>query len=202
MKMLTGRPRGLRPLALVAVLALAFAPMTLRGGGFGHKSQPPVYVPVAACPPPTVFSVDSGEIELVVRVVGPQFADLEVYFKLAEPYQNVKKDTVQGGANLHLNGSLTLAPANPAGTFAVRYGQCHDMFRIYSWTKEASDLNVYGPCSPEPGYPVHLEFVAPRLLRVAYGKDGVKTKYYRCLPNSNNWTDAEATLNPLAHPCP
>jgi hypothetical protein len=160
----------------------------------------PSICPCDPCEPPcgTVFQVSN----LQVRVTGKDFNQIEVYFTASEAEQNVKTDTFPNTRDLQFDDKIRLAPAGPAGTFAVRYGPHLDTFKVYSWQMQANDLNAFGPITPEPGHPVCLTFVTPRLLKVTFGPDHSKTKLYRCISNSNAWEDVTGTTAITPKPLP
>ena len=159
--------------------------------GGASPSLTPSFTPCDPCQPPsgTVFQVSN----LQVRVTGKDFNEIEAYFTATEPDQNVKTDTFPNSRDIQFNDHIILAPANPAGTFAVRYGPELDTFKLYSWQLQANDLNAFGPITLEPGHSVCLTFVTPRLLKATFGPDHSKTKLYRCIANSNVWIDVTGT---------
>jgi hypothetical protein len=183
--------------AVLAILGLS--PTGHADGGLFHRSQcpAPFCPPCDPCEPSpwTMFRAGLPGENLQVNVVGSNYGSLEIYFKLNEKYQNFQvvspeeKGSKNKAANLHINRCIILAPANPSGTFAVRYGPYLDNLMLYAWKSETSGLAASGPHQWESGCPVCPYWVTSHILRVKYGRDAAKTKIIRFDSNSDNWSD-------------
>jgi hypothetical protein len=132
-----------------------------------------------------VYQAGEDPENLQVHVTGPNFNALEIYFK----GEFFARRDIEGARDLHLRHSVILARQNPYGTFAVRYGDHQDTFRVYGW-KKTKDLDTYGPITPEPGSPVCLCWVTQRILKVTYGVHREKTlilEFNGDLDPPNDW---------------
>lgn len=172
------------------LLALAMTSWLMpKADAFGRRTR---CVPNCCVPyiPPSLGEAASGTVfrsgtdseYLEVRVVGPDFGTLEIYLHSAsQDRDEFARDVLPGAQNLQYGGSVVLAPPNPYGTFAVRYGYNQDTFKVYGWKKGATAPVSYpqkksladgaqgDPVTLVPGQPVQLEWVTPRILRASAG---------------------------------
>jgi hypothetical protein len=142
-----------------------------------------------ACTDCTVFRAGPPGENLQIFVVGPTFNDLDIYFKANEQQQNVLLERkLDGASDLHLNGSLSLAPLNPAGTFAVRYGPDQSTFKLFAWKSQSTKITATVSVQLEPKHPVCFTWITSRMLSVAYGANFAKREIYR-LDSQDRWVD-------------
>jgi hypothetical protein len=173
----------------VLVLGFALAAITPVSRAGRHASLPAVVCPPPVCdvcepPPGSVFRAGDEAANLQVHVVGTRFDTLEVYFS----NQYFFRDKLNGAGDLRLDNSVILAPANPYGTFAVRYGPGQETFKVYGWkTNETSPVS-FGPIAVDPGSPACLRWVTPRILKVTYGPEQSKTFILRFNDSDKPWT--------------
>jgi hypothetical protein len=171
-------------------MALAIAAGTVTHAGHPRGRQ--VSCPAVECPTPcdvcdplpgSVFLAGSDLENLQVHVVGARRDKLEIYFR-----NEFFPDTLDGATNLQLNNSVVLAPANPYGTFAVRYGPDQETFKVYGWKKNETAPVSYGPIAVDRGSPACLRWVTPRILKITYGPEQSKTFILRFNDSDTPWT--------------
>jgi hypothetical protein len=104
------------------------------------------------------------------------------------PAERFYVDQLAGAWNLHENRSLALAPANEWGTFAVRFGENQDWFKIYGWDSH-DEPSMFGPYALMPGYPVCIRWISPRIVKITSGANPTVTLIVRFNPDdTNRWT--------------
>lgn len=163
---------------IIAAALAAIAALILLGPDAGAFGRRRVVVP---CPPllcevcETAYQAGNADENIQIRVVGPEHGAIEIYYhSAAQNRDEFARDEISGAKNLHCHQSILLAPPGPYGTFAVRFGHRHDMFKVYGWKKTATAPEMNGPITLEPGHHVHLEWVTPRILRAtAHDKEMV-----------------------------
>jgi hypothetical protein len=166
---------------IIAVACAAAVPKSV--SAFGRRAVPVCAPPCPECGPLLAFAAGANLENLQVHVVGHERNTLEIFFN-----NEFYRDTITGAYELQTDECLALAPENPFGTFAVRYGSARDTFKVYGWKKTATAPVVYGPITPEPGSFVCLHWVTPRILKVTYGPDKSKEHIVRFNDSDNPWT--------------
>ena len=178
-----GPIRGLMLGALAVALFVAFTPgRTIACDGRGHCLPPcPRYVPPPP-PPPTELETGPDSDDLKIHVIGPQFDTIEVYFKTEYFYTEKFPNTWY----LQYGNRISLAKKNKFGTFAVLVGD-GSLVRAYGWKSsvqkpEALDIPV------EKGYPVQMQWVTDRILKVRHGDCLSKSTIVRFNDVDKAWT--------------
>jgi hypothetical protein len=161
-----------------------------------HHAQPSP--PVIAAYPVT-FRAGEGDDDLQVTIAGEQFDRLEAYF-----HQNFQINQMIGEPNLHARGRVLLARASDNGTFGVWYGDCWDRFVAFGFKKQKTLVKITNDprqvTSPDvglvvttPGYPIRVEWISSRLLRIAHGPQGCVTTVLRFDEASGTWSSLDGT---------
>jgi len=178
--------------AICAGMAAHISADESRAGGLlhAHRCTPqcqPVPPPVYMCP--TVLTAGNEPEDLKVYITGPRFDTIEAYFR-----HELWRDTLPGAINLHCYCNVVLASKNPFGTFAVRFGANHDTLRVYGW-KTSNPQPEWRTLTLEPGYPIAMEWVTTRILKVKYGPQYEKECILRFNDSDQPWTQFNTADN-------
>jgi hypothetical protein len=141
----------------------------------------------------TEYSAGESPNDLKVHVVGDRFDTIEVTFhNEGVDLDQFKRVTFPETLNLHCAGNIVLAPRNPSGTFAVRYGAHLDKVRVYGWRKQTITL-IDHDLPVDPNYPVRIQWMTTQIVKVHHGPNQSKELIFQF--NSN--TDPPSAWQPL-----
>jgi hypothetical protein len=180
--------RKLALLVLTTVIALA---SDRSYAGFRHHSS---VCYCATCQ--TVYKAGDASSDLQVHIRGPNHNVLEVYFN-----ENLERYQVPAKIDLCRYGKVLLAKRNDLGTFAVTYGTAG--FTAFGWKGNkiiplTVGRNEYPPTGADPNphvvqididptYPICLEWVTNRILRITHGRQYLKEYIIRFDGDSKPW---------------
>ncbi len=173
---------ALAALAGIASIGAASRPAELQAGSRRHQQC----VSECCCSPvcgPAVLTAGDQPADLQVHIVGDRYDTIEAFFKTELFY----RETLPATCNLHCGQNVVLAPGNPNGTFAVRYGKHADSFRIYGWKKDQEKPEIK-ELTLEAGHAVRLTWVTTRILKVHYGPCQAKEFIIRFNDSDTPWT--------------
>lgn len=139
---------------------------------------------------PTILVAGEQPGDLKVAICGESFDTIEAFFREELFY----REKLPGTANLHC-GNVALAPRNDFGTFAVRFGPNLDSFKVYGWRKDSEKPEAKA-LTLEPGYPIAIQWMTTRILKVTYGPN--LTKEYIIRFNDSNITPWTELLGPTS----
>lgn len=134
--------------------------------------------------------------DLQVHVTGKGFDTLEMYFR-----NEVYRQQIPNGTNLHCNQNIILARKNPLGTFAVRYGERTDRIIAFAWFLEPDGKPTPKPIStgelrPFPDEPVSMRWVSDRVLKIVPSCDQDRSLILRFTnEGGKNWQKFDAAAN-------
>src|SRR6185312_9291146 len=113
-----------------------------------------VYEPVEV---ETSCKVGDEKENLQVRIVGPYFNAIEIYYHSSSQNRDeFARDELPGAMYLNCQANIFLAPQNPFGTFAVRFGHHNDTFKVYGWKKSETEPASYPGKNLGEGKPITL----------------------------------------------
>lgn len=169
---------------LLAAVSLTLAVPESRAGH--HYVYPQTAACVPACGPTELQAGDESD-DLRVHIVGRSYDTIEAFFR-----NEMVRDALPQSMNLHCFQSVLLAPKNPFGTFAVRYGPRGEFVKVYGWKKDEARPQTRA-LSLEPGYPVRMEWVTTRILKVRHGAYGHREVIVRFNDADVAWTGLLST---------
>jgi hypothetical protein len=137
----------------------------------------------------SVFSTGDQPGDLKVQIVGQHADTIEVYFhNQGIDLDQFHRQTYAATENLQFGDNVVLAPKNPSGTFAVRYGYNRDHVTVYGFRKDRIDF-LHKDLPLDPGYAACLTWITTQILKVQYGPCHSKEMVVRFNGNADQaWT--------------
>jgi hypothetical protein len=136
----------------------------------------------------TTYMTGDQPAALQVHVVGERYDTIEAYFRTDLFF----RETLPNSSNLHCGSNVLLAPANLYGTFAIRFGEHLDSFRVYGWKKD-QEKPQFMEMTLDPGHEVSLTWITTRILKVKYGPCWSKEYIVRFNDADKTWTELYKT---------
>lgn len=134
--------------------------------------------------------------DLAVHVGGNKSNVVEAFFEEENYFRIEFPETWDLGCG----SDIKLAKKNDYGTFAVRFGKCRDRFQVFGWKVGKQKPEETPIIVLEEGYPVTLEWVTSRILKVKYGQ-GLQKEYVLRFNDADApavWTGLHQTDNPAS----
>jgi len=148
-----------------------------------------------ACAQPRRCKAGDESGDLKIHIVGNRANTVEAFFK--EEYFRIDFPLTW---DLGCGSDVKLAKKNTFGTFAVRFGMYRDRFQVFGWKEGKFQPEQTSVILLERGYPVTLEWVTSRILKVRYGRRLMKEYVLRFndADAPAGWTGLYQTDNPDA----
>lgn len=154
---------------------------TAQAGLLSDCTHVPIYqnVPqVCYYPCYTVYKAGEESKDLQVHLRGASYNVLEIFFN-----ENVGRYAIPNSLNICTHGRVLMPQKNDRGTFAVQYGWAG--FTAFGWKGDqmvtlTTGRNEYPPTESDPNphavqididprYPIQVEWVTTRILRIVHG---------------------------------
>jgi len=155
----------------------------------------------APCPVACQTEYRAGEqaSDLQVHLTGRSLQTLEMYFQ-----NEVYRDQIPGDPTRPVCPCVLLAPKNPLGTFAVRFGECGDAVVAYAWHSDVKTKPVStNELRPFPGESVAVRWMTDRILKIVPGADNERSLIIRFTNSPASWERFDSSTNtwsPLNNP--